>query len=63
MGDGEYELVLTNEMNRDCLFSDDWSLSEILDNCDSVYDDNDNFIAETLEESDFTKGGAEIKIS
>lgn len=63
MGDGDYELILTKKMTKDCLFSANWSLSEILKCCDSVYDDKGEYIADTLDESDFVIHNTEIKIS
>lgn len=56
MGDGDYELILTNKkLTTECIFKEDWSLSEILNWCDGVYDDSGEYIADTLNESDFTK--------
>ena len=63
MGDGEYELILTDEITKDCLFSIDWSLSEILNRCDSVYDDKGEYIADTLNELDFVIHKTEVKIN
>lgn len=63
MGDGEYELILTDKITKDCLFSTDWTLSEILNCCDGVYDDKGEHIADTLDESDFNIHKTEIKIN
>jgi len=63
MGDGEYELILTKKITKDCLFSVDWSLSEILNCCDSVYDDKGEYIADTLDKSDFIIHNTEININ
>lgn len=63
MGDGEYELILTKKITKDCLFSIDWSLSEILNRCDSVYDDKGEYIADTLNELDFVIHKTEVKIN
>ena len=63
MGDGEYELILTNEeISRDCLFEKNWLLSDILGSCDSVYDDDGEYIADTLDEGDFISQKTKIKI-
>ena len=63
MGDGEYELILTVEITKDCLFSTDWSLSEILRCCDGIYDDEGEYIADTLDDSDFIIHKTEVKIN
>ena len=62
MGDGEYELILTDKIIGDCLFPIDWSLSEIINCCDNVYDDSGEHIADTLDESDFVMQNAEVII-
>jgi hypothetical protein len=62
MGDGDYELILTNVLTKDCVFNKECYLSEILKYCDSVYDDSGEYIADTLEESDFVIHNIEIKI-
>jgi hypothetical protein len=62
MGDGEYGLTLVESVSSQCVFSDNWDLSEILDHCDSVYDESGEYIADTLDESDFTKQDIEIKL-
>ena len=62
MGDGEYELILTDIIIGDCLFPIDWALSEILNCCDGVYDDSGEHIADTLDEADFVMQNAEVKI-
>ena len=61
MGDGEYELYLVKNVSSDCVFNNNWSLREILSCCDSVYDENDEYIADTLEESDFNQQEVEVK--
>ena len=63
MGDGEYELVLVNNIDVDCLFTKNWVLTEILDSCDSVYDELGEFIAETLDPNDFTQHTCDININ
>ena len=63
LGDGEYELILTNEeISRDCLFEKDWLLSDILGCCDGVYDDDGEYIADTLDEVDFISQKTKVKI-
>ena len=62
MGDGDYELILTNEITSDCLFTKAWSLSEILGYCDNVYDDSGEHIEDILDENDFAIRSAEITI-
>lgn len=59
IGDGEFEIVLTEKISKDCMVSTDWSLAEILRCCDGVYDDSGDFIADTLDESDFAIHKAE----
>ena len=63
IGDGEYELILTKKkIDKECVFNTNWPLSQILGSCDSVYDDKGEFIADTLDEKDFTVQETEIKI-
>jgi hypothetical protein len=62
MGDGEYELILTENLTTDCIFYKEWPLSEILECCDGVYDDSDEYIADALEEYDFVIHNTETKI-
>lgn len=62
LGDGEYELILTNELTSDCAFPNDWDLDEILSACDSVYDDSGEYIADTLDSEDFEMFEVEITL-
>lgn len=62
MGDGEYELILTETFTNDCLFPRDWTLFDILLSCNGVYNDNNKFIFEPLYPSDFSVHNTKIKI-
>lgn len=62
MGDGDYELTLSNELTTDCVFETYWGLSYIIANTDGIYDDNDEFITSKLLEDDFTMHEVDIKI-
>lgn len=64
MGDGEYELILTKKLTGDCIFPNpkDWSLSQIIDCCDGIYDDLGDHIADRLDISEFVTNDAEVKL-
>ncbi len=62
IGDGEYELILTHNLTPDCLYDDEWSLSDILSDCDVVYGDDGDYITNTLYEEDFTKIEVELNL-
>lgn len=62
MGDGEYEIHLVPNIEKDCLFDkkNDWSLNQIIDGCDSVYDENEDWLDIELKEEDFTITNASL---
>jgi len=62
MGDGDYALILTENITKDCIFPSETTLAELLEYCDGVYDINNDFIADTLDISDFTVQSVDIKI-
>lgn len=61
MGDGDYELILTKKITSHCVFQTEFSLSEIINGCDGVYDDSGEYIADTLDVLDFTIHSIDIK--
>lgn len=62
MGDGDYELILTKTLNKDCIFENDTFLNDILNCCDGVYDDSGEYIDDPLNESDFVIHNIEINV-
>jgi hypothetical protein len=44
------------------MFPKNWSLTEIIDCCDGIYDDLGDHIADSLDCSDFIINDAEVKI-
>lgn len=53
IGDGDYELILTTKLTKDCFFHIDWLLSNIIQCCDGIYNDSGDLIKDTISESDF----------
>ena len=62
MGDGDYEIHLVTKVEKDCLFDkkSDWSLKQIIADCDSVYDENEDWLDIELKEEDFTITNASL---
>lgn len=61
IGDGDYELILANEISSDCIFPVEWKLSEILGSCDGIYNEDGEYL-HILKESDFTCKNIKISI-
>ena len=52
LGAGEFLIVLVKEHAEACMTPVEWALEDILNACDGVYDEDGQFLAQTLEPTD-----------
>lgn len=62
MGDGDFELILTNDVDKSCIFDLSESLEYLLKTCDGIYDELGIYIGDTIIVEDFTEEKVDLRV-